>query len=62
MLSQKEVLEQLTPNQKAELILDPDLEDEAIREVLTNLTESRDDELLNQFFQAIANISKQVTA
>lgn len=55
-------MDSLSPSQKAELILDPDLEDEAIREVLTNLTESRDDELLNQFFQAIANISKQVNA
>lgn len=56
----------LSPNQKAELMLDPDsgaLEDVAIvREVFASLTESRDEEQLNQFFQAFANISKQVNA
>lgn len=58
-------MDSLSPKQKAELILDPDspaLEEEAIRKVLTSLTESRDDEQLNQFFQAIANTSKQVNA
>lgn len=58
-------MDSLSPKQKAELILDPDspaLEEEAIRKVLTSLTESRDDEQLNQFFQGIANISKQVNA
>ncbi|XP_037602390.1 uncharacterized protein LOC119474429 [Sebastes umbrosus] len=60
---QKKVLDALSPKQKAELILDPDsgaLEDEAfVREVLANLTESPDDEQLNQFFQTFANINKQ---
>ncbi|KAG7226314.1 hypothetical protein INR49_003066 [Caranx melampygus] len=58
-----EVVEQLTPNQKAELILDPQndaLQNETIvREVLTSLTESPDGDQLNQFFQAFADISKQ---
>ncbi|XP_044023507.1 uncharacterized protein LOC122862224 [Siniperca chuatsi] len=53
----------LSPNQKAELILDPDsgaLEDEAIiRKVFTSLTESPDDEQLKLFFQAFTNINKQ---
>ena len=63
-MSQEEALEQLSPKQKAELVLDPDsgaLEDEAIvRKVFASLTESRDDGQLNGFFQAFANISKQV--
>lgn len=54
----------LSPNQKAELILDPDSpasQDEAIvREVFKSLTESHDDDRLNQFFQAFASISNQV--
>ncbi|XP_040917254.1 uncharacterized protein LOC121197633 [Toxotes jaculatrix] len=61
--SAKEVLGQLSPNQKAELILDPDsgaLENETIvREVLTSLTQSPDDEQLNQFFQTFTDINKQ---
>nr|XP_046269032.1 uncharacterized protein LOC124071969 [Scatophagus argus]XP_046269033.1 uncharacterized protein LOC124071969 [Scatophagus argus] len=61
--SAMETLEQLSPNQKAELILDPDSqasEAEAIvKEVLQSLTESQDDEQLHQFFQAFANINKQ---
>lgn len=60
------VVDSLSPKQQAELILDPDsraLEDEAIiREVFTSLTESRDDEQLNEFFQSFANINKQVNA
>lgn len=59
-------MDSLPPSQKAELILDPDsgaLEDKAIiMEVFKSLTESRDDEQLNQFFQAFADISKQVNA
>ncbi|XP_051242959.1 uncharacterized protein LOC127355788 isoform X2 [Dicentrarchus labrax] len=62
-LSEVAVVGSLSPNQKAELMLDPDsgaLEDVAIvREVFASLTESRDVEQLNQFFQAFANISKQ---
>lgn len=57
-------VEFLSPNQKAELILDPDSlasTDEAIvREVLQNLTEPHDDDQLNQFFQAFVNIIDQV--
>lgn len=60
------VVESLSPKQKAELILDPDSpasEDEAIiRRVFANLTESNDDELLNEFFQAFTKINKQVNA
>lgn len=56
-------MDSLSPDQKAELILDPDshaLEDEAIiREVFTSLTKSHDNEQLNQFFQAFASISEQ---
>lgn len=58
------VVDVLSPNQKAELILDPDSpasEDQAIvREVLQSLTESPGDDQLNQFFQAFANINNQV--
>lgn len=59
-------MESLSAKQKAELILDPDsdaLEDVAIvRKVFGSLTESPDNELLNQFFQAFTNINKQVNA
>lgn len=59
-------MDSLSPTQKAELILDPNsgnAEDEAIvREVFESLTESPDDGQLNQFFQAFADISKQVNA
>ncbi|KAL7380696.1 hypothetical protein ABVT39_022377 [Epinephelus coioides] len=62
-LSKEEVLESLSPNQKAELLLDPDsgaLEDEVfVREVLTGLTESPDDDQLEEFFEAFADINKQ---
>ncbi|XP_050924721.1 uncharacterized protein LOC127140863 [Lates calcarifer] len=57
------VVENLSPKQKAELILDPDsnaLENENIvREVFTSLTESPDTEQLSQFFQAYSDINKQ---
>lgn len=57
-------VEFLSPNQKAELILDPDSpasSDKAIvREVLQSLSESHDDDQLNQFFQAFVNIINQV--
>ena len=59
-------MDSLSPNQKAELILDPDsgaLEDEAItKEVFTSLTESRDDEQLSEFFQEFTDIRRQVNA
>ena len=63
---QGEVLESLSPTQKAELLLDPDssaLENETfVREVFTGLTESPDDDQLEDFFEAFANITKQVNA
>ncbi|KAK2826321.1 hypothetical protein Q5P01_020535, partial [Channa striata] len=58
-----EVLEQLAPQQKAELILDPQsgaLDDKAIvKEVFTSLTESAGIKQLSQFFQAFTVITKQ---
>ena len=60
------MVDSLSANQKAELILDPQsgaLENETIvREVLTSLTQSPDGDQLNQFFQAFTDISKQVNA
>lgn len=57
-------MDSLSPKQKAELILDPGsgaLDNETIvREVFTSLTESPDDEQLNQFFQAFTKINQQV--
>lgn len=59
-------MDSLSPNQKAEIVLDADsgfLENATtIREVLTNVIESSDDEELNQFCQAFATIAKQVNA
>ncbi|XP_028251804.1 uncharacterized protein LOC114427786 [Parambassis ranga] len=56
-------VDSLSPQQKAELILDPDsgaLENETtIRVVFTSLTQSGDEEQLNQFFQGFTNIIKQ---
>lgn len=56
----------LSPNQKAELILDADsgaLENETIvREVFQSLNTSNDDKQLVQFFQAFARINIQVNA
>ncbi|MEQ2264072.1 hypothetical protein XENORESO_018647, partial [Xenotaenia resolanae] len=53
----------LSPTQKAELIMDPDsggLEDAIlVKEVLTNLTESGDEEQLAQFFQVFTQILQQ---
>ncbi|XP_047201486.1 uncharacterized protein LOC124855566 [Girardinichthys multiradiatus] len=53
----------LSPTQKAELIMDPDsggLEDAIlVKEVLTNLTESGDEEQLGQFFQVFTQILQQ---
>lgn len=63
---QVEVVDSLSPEQKAELILDPDsgaLENEAIvREVFTSLRATGDAEQLSQFFQAFTDINKQVKA
>lgn len=60
------VVESLSAQQKAELILDPDsgaLEEEAtIKEVFKSLTESPDNEQLVQFFLAFTNINKQVSS
>ncbi|KAI3367910.1 hypothetical protein L3Q82_026737, partial [Scortum barcoo] len=64
-ISGEAVVGSLSPNQKAELIMDPDspaVDDKVIRKVLTSLTESRDVEQLDEFFQAIANINKQPLA
>ncbi|KAM4542779.1 uncharacterized protein PAE49_019278 [Odontesthes bonariensis] len=62
-LSQETVVGVLSPQQKAELILDPDsgaLEDPTlVRVVLTNLTESGDDLQITQFFQTFTKINKQ---
>lgn len=56
----------LSPNQRAELILDPEigaLENETlVREVFKSLTESPDDEQLGEFLEAFATITKQVSA
>ncbi|XP_061599296.1 uncharacterized protein LOC133462171 [Cololabis saira] len=62
-LSQETVVGVLTPQQKAELILDPDsgaLENATlVRVVLTNLTQSGNNRTLNQFFQAFTENIKQ---
>lgn len=59
-------MDSLSTSQKAELLLDPNSgnsEDEAIvREVFESLTKSPDDGQLNRFFQAFADINKQVNA
>ncbi|KAE8289665.1 hypothetical protein D5F01_LYC11371 [Larimichthys crocea] len=57
--SAKDALEQLSTKQKAELILDQTEDEAIIRRVFANLTESNDDELLNEFFQAFTKINKQ---
>ena len=63
---QKKSLEQLSPEQKAELIFDPDigaLEDEAlVKKVLTSFKGSPDDEEFKDFFKAFAKNNKQVNA
>lgn len=60
------VVHALSPQQKAELILDPQsgaLADKAIvKEVFTSLTESAGIKQLSQFFQAFTVITKQVNA
>ncbi|CAI5695371.1 unnamed protein product, partial [Oreochromis niloticus] len=62
-ISTLEVLDLLSPSQKADLILDPNsgaLNDaHVVREVLTSLTETSDFEQLKEFFGAFANINKQ---
>lgn len=66
MHQQEAVVDVLTPQQKAELILDPDsgaLEDATlVRVVLTNLTQSGNNRTLSQFFQAFTDDIKQVNA
>lgn len=60
------VLNSLSPEQKAELILDPDsnaLENETIvREVFSSLTETTDEEQLDEFFETFVDITKAVIA
>ncbi|KAK1894213.1 Chromosomal replication initiator protein DnaA [Dissostichus eleginoides] len=60
--SAKKSLEQLSPEQKAELIFDPDigaLEDEAlVKKVLTSFKGSPDDEEFKDFFKAFAKNNK----
>ncbi|KAM8736139.1 uncharacterized protein AB9X84_021668 [Acanthopagrus schlegelii] len=62
-LSVLAVSDALSPDQKAELILDPDRdasEDEAVvREVFNSLTELQSRQQLDAFFQAFAKINKQ---
>ncbi|XP_069029078.1 uncharacterized protein [Embiotoca jacksoni] len=62
-ISGVEVVDTLSPQQKAELILDPDsgaLENETVVTVVfKSLTESDDDEQLNEFFEAFTSINKQ---
>ncbi|KAM9709051.1 uncharacterized protein ACNS7B_001154 [Menidia menidia] len=62
-LSQETVIGVLSPQQRAELILDPDsgaLEDaDLVRAVLTNLTASGDERQITQFFQTFTEINKQ---
>ncbi|XP_071400804.1 uncharacterized protein [Centroberyx affinis] len=64
--SATEVVEHLSPNQKAELILDPDssaLDNETIvRDVFSSLTESPDEEQLDQFFETFCRLAMQVNA
>ena len=66
MHHQEAVVDVLTPQQRAELILDPDsgaLEDATlVRVVLTNLTQSGNNRTLIQFFQAFTDDVKQVNA
>ena len=62
---QVSALESLSPNQKAELILDPDsgaLENETIvKQVFRSLTESPEDDQLDKFFGSLAIVAKQVS-
>lgn len=66
MLHQDAVVDSLSPNQTAELLLDGGssfLENETfVTEVLKNLIKDPEDEQLREFFQAFAVISKQVNA
>ena len=58
-------LDSLSPNQKAELILDPDsgaLENETIvKQVFSSLTKSPEDEQLSVFFGTLVDVAKQVS-
>lgn len=66
LCSQLAVLDSLSPDQKAELIMDPDsgaLENVTIiTEVFTSLTESTNVEQLTRFCQAFAEFNRQVNA
>lgn len=61
-----EVLDSLSPEQKAELILDPDsdaLEKESVvRDVFKSLTESPDENKLDDFFQTFVETTREVNA
>ncbi|KAI7811186.1 hypothetical protein IRJ41_011471 [Triplophysa rosa] len=58
-----EALESLSPDQKAELLLDPStgaLENEAVvKEVLGSILESTDETQLEQFFEAFVEVTKE---
>ncbi|XP_027856887.1 uncharacterized protein LOC114134464 [Xiphophorus couchianus] len=62
--SGSDVLEKLSPQQRAELILDPDsgaLDDaDFVRVIIKNVTIPGNDEQLNQFFQMFSTLSKKV--
>jgi len=66
LYSQETVVGVLSPQQKAELILDPDsgaLEDPTlVTLVFTNFTQSGDDQQITQFFQTFTEINNQVNA
>jgi hypothetical protein len=59
------VLDSLSPNQKAELILDPStgaLENETlVKNVFISLLESPREEQLNEFFVTFVEVTKQVS-
>ncbi|XP_036006959.1 uncharacterized protein LOC118567052 [Fundulus heteroclitus] len=62
--STRDVLEKLSPRQKAELILDPESDEsgdvDIVREIITSVTKSGNEELLTQFFQDFTQLRKQV--
>lgn len=64
-ITQVEVVDTLTTNQQAELILDPDsgaLEDPTIvKAVFGKLSESPDNKNFRAFFQAFSDTTKQVS-
>lgn len=60
------VLDSLSPNQKAELVLDPEsdaLENVTIvKDVFSSLEDSPEEEQLNEFFEAFVEVTVQVSA